>query len=529
MPVRRGLAVAFAASLAALLAGCAGSSGSPHHARAAAVTHGPAAPLSVGIADGRIRGKQAGRMDEYLGIPYAAPPVGALRWRPPQPPAHWAGIRPATSFGPHCPQVASPFGHASTSENCLFLNVYAPADARGTGLPVMVWIHGGAFVGGESNDYDPSGLVAHGVIVVTLNYRLGALGFLADSALASRPGGPAGDYGLMDQQAALRWVQRNIAAFGGDPANVTLFGESAGGQSTLLQLTSPGARGLFAKAIVESGGYALEPLPLAAAEAQAKAFAAKAGCARQSARCLRRVPVARILADQDQSGASADIDGSVLTQPLNTALASGQFSHVPLIDGSNHDEWRLFVALATFEGHPVTQANYVATIESTLHVSGKIAASIALQYPLSSYPSPPLAMSAVGTDAIFSCPTLLLDQDIARYTPLYAYEFNDEHAPSPYPSPGFPYAAAHASELQYLFGLPTGDKLSAAQRRLSAAMQAEWTSFAKAGVPSAAGAARWPRFTGSDQVMLSLVPPEPKLETDFANEHHCGFWALGGD
>jgi para-nitrobenzyl esterase len=528
MQMRRGRTLAVAACLASLLAGCAGGTSSAgHHTHHDAVGQGAPAPLVVAIADGRIRGKQTGQMNEYLGIPYAAPPVGRLRWRPPQPPARWSGIRPATSFGPHCPQVASPFGRASTSENCLFLNVYRPARSRGSGLPVMVWIHGGAFVGGESNDYDPSGLVAHGVIVVTLNYRLGALGFLADSGLASRPGGPAGDYGLMDQQAALRWVQHNIHAFGGDPANVTLFGESAGGQSTLIQLVSPLARGLFARAIVESGGYALPPIPLAEAEAQGKAFAAKVGCASQSARCLRNVPVAKILANQ--GAASADIDGQVLTEPIKTAFASGDFSHVPVIDGSNHDEWRLFVALDTLEGHPVTRANYVSTIKSTLMVSSQIAGTIALQYQLSSYPSPPLAMSAVGTDAIFSCPTLLLDQDMAKYTRLYAYEFNDEHAPNDYPNPGFPYAASHAAELQYLFKLPIGGKLSPSQLRLSAAMQAEWTSFAKTGFPSAPGAAHWPQFTNAHQVMLSLVPPEPKLETDFAAEHRCSFWALGGD
>jgi para-nitrobenzyl esterase len=493
------------------------------------------AGLIVGVADGRVRGKQAGATDEYLGIPYAAPPVGPLRWAPPQPPAPWTGIRSAVAFGPHCPQPQGAFGRPSTTENCLYLNVFRPASAQAGNLPVMVWIHGGGFVGGESDDYNPSALVANGVIVVTLNYRLGALGFLADPALASRPGGPAGDYGLMDQQAAMRWVQHNIRAFGGDPANVTLFGESAGGQSVLAQLISPAARGLFAKAIVESGGYADYPLPLATAEAQGRAFAAKTGCAKpteqQTAQCLRRLPVSTILADQDQSGASADIDGQVLTQPLKTALASGNFSHVPVIDGSNHDEWRLFVALAEAEGHFMTAANYQATIASTLFVSRALASIIATEYPLSAYKSPPLAMSAVGTDGIFSCPTLLLDQDMSKYTPVYAYEFNDENAPASYPNPGFPYAATHASELQYLFGLPAGSHgtLSATQRQLAAAMQREWTSFARSGVPSAPGAASWPRFTAASQDMLSLVPPHPERESDFAAEHHCSFWALGGD
>ncbi|MGH3303783.1 MAG: carboxylesterase/lipase family protein [Streptosporangiaceae bacterium] len=483
------------------------------------------------IADGQIRGKAAGSTDEYLGIPYAAPPVGPLRWRPPQPPARWHGIRAATKFAPHCPQPAGVFGRASMSEDCLYLNVFRPAGQRSSDLPVMVWMHGGGFVAGESDDYHPSALVADGVIVVTINYRLGALGFLAQPALASRPGGPAGDYGLMDQQAALRWVRHNIRALGGNPANVTIFGESAGGQSVLLQLISPTARGLFARAIAESGGYAEYPLSLASAEAQGRAFAAKAGCASQTAKCLRSLPVATILADQDQSGASADIDGLVLTQPLKQALASGNFSRVPVIDGSNHDEWRLFVALATFEGQPVTAANYQATIESTLHVSPLLAGIIATQYPLSAYPSPPLAISAVGTDGIFACPTLLLDQDLARYTPTYAYEFNDENAPAPYPSPGFPYAAAHASELQYLFALPATSHgtLSAQQQLLAAAMRAEWTSFAKVDVPSAHGAAPWPRFTTTGQQMLSLIPPAPQPETSFAADHHCAFWAQGGD
>ena len=395
----------------------------------------------------------------------------------------------------------------------------------------MVWIHGGGFVGGESDDYDPSGLVADGVIVVTINYRLGALGFLAHPALADRPGGPTGDYGLMDQQAALRWVQHNIRAFGGNPENVTIFGESAGGQSVLLQLISPGARGLFTKAIAESGGYALSPESLASAEAAGRAFAAKAGCASQTAQCLRSLPVATILADQDPSGASADTDGLVLTQQLKTALSSGNFSHVPVIDGSNHDEWRLFVALATFEGHPVTAANYQPMIAAALHVSRRIAALIAIRYPLSDYKSPALALSTVGTDAIFACPTLMLDQAMARYAPTYAYEFNDENAPSPYPSPGFPYGATHASELQYLFTLPAAahGSLSAQQQQLAAAMRQEWTSFARSGVPSAAGAAAWPRVIAASQAMLSLVPPMPAPETDFSAEHRCAFWARGGD
>ena len=520
----RGLAVLTAIGLAATMGACS-SLGSAPAARSRPVG------LVVSIADGQLRGKQVGSTYTYLGIPYAAAPVGPLRWQPPQPPQRWRGTRAATHFAPHCPQPAGVFGHPSTSEDCLFLNVFRPATQSSGLLPVMVWIHGGAFVGGESDDYNPTALVADGVIVVTINYRLGALGFLAHPALASSPGGPTGDYGLMDQQASLRWVRQNIRAFGGNPANVTIFGESAGGQSVLLQLISPTGRGLFAKAIAESGGYAQYPSPLTSAEAEGQAFATKAGCADQTATCLRSLPVATIMADQNQSGASADIDGLVLKEPLKQALASGNFNHVPVIDGSNHDEWRLFVALATFEGHPVTTANYLQTIESTLYVSPQIATIIAQQYPVSGYQSPPLAMSAVGTDGIFACPTLLLDQDMAQYTPTFAYEFSDENAPSGYPGPGFPYAAAHAAELQYLFGLPSpvAGTLSAQQNVLATAMRAEWTSFAKSGVPSAPGTAPWPRFTTADQGFESLVPPEPRPETTFAADHHCALWALGGD
>ena len=225
----------------------------------------------------------------------------------------------------------------------------------------------------------PPALVRDGVIVVTINYRLGALGFLADAALASRPGGPSGDYGLEDQQAALRWVQRNIGSFGGDPEDVTLAGESAGGLSVLAQLVSPGARGLFRRAIIESGTYNLTQQPLAAAEAAGAAFAAKVGCAASTAAstaaCLRRLPVATIIDHEDFSGYTPDVDGAVLPQPVKTALATGQFSHVPVIIGTNRDEWRLFVAMAQLGGGPpVTAVNYQAMIAATLDVPAAAAA-----------------------------------------------------------------------------------------------------------------------------------------------------------
>jgi para-nitrobenzyl esterase len=484
--------------------------------------------LVVPTADGALQGKTAGALDEFLGIPYAAPPVGRLRWRPPHPARSWSGIRPATSFAPHCPQPASPFGVASTTENCLYLNVFRPAHSWGRRLPVMVWIHGGSLLVGESNDYDPAALVRHGVIVVTLNYRIGALGFLADAALAGRPGGPSGNYGLMDQRAALRWVQRNIGAFGGDRRDVTIFGESAGGLSVLSQLVSPGARGLFARAIVESGSYELTQAPLATAESAGASFAAKVGCTTRVAACLRHLPVSAIVDNENLGGYDPDLDGRVLTQSVGAALKNGEFNRVPVIIGTNRDEWRLFVGLDQLQGGPpVTAANYQSMISSTLGVPASAAATIAGQYPLSAYSSPAVALGAVGTDAIFACPALSEQLSLSQYVPTYAYEFGDENAPMRFlPNLGFPYGAYHAAELQYLFTLPTTPlpgQLSAAQQHLAAAMQQDWTSFARFGAPAWGGA--WPRFTPSGLDALSLVPPRPQVETDFVTEHKCAFWA----
>lgn len=488
---------------------------------------------TVTTSNGALRGSTTGTADEFLGIPYAAPPVGQLRWRAPQPAARWQGVRDATQFGAHCPQPGGPFGQASMSENCLFLNVFTPA-GRETGLrhPVMVWIHGGALVTGESDDYNPAELVRDGVTVVTINYRLGALGFLAHPALTDQPGGPSGNYGLMDQQAALRWVQRNIANFGGDPHNVTIFGESAGGLSVLSQLDSHGASGLFNKAIVESGTYALTQASLATAETAGETFAGNAGCASQTADCLRGLSVASILSNEDTSGYQPDLDGSVLTQSLKTAFASGQFNRVPVINGTNHDEWRLFVALSELEGMPVTAANYQSMIASTLGVSSAVASAVAAQYPLSAFPSPAIALGAVGTDAIFACNASTVDQSVSKFVPTFAYEFNDENAPEVLlPPVSFPYGAAHASEIQYIFdppGAPISSQLSPQQQRLATTMKEYWANFATLGIPTSLGSPLWPHYDSGSMRMRTFVPPQPQTETDFATEHHCAFWDQTG-
>jgi para-nitrobenzyl esterase len=482
---------------------------------------------------GPVRGLATSEMNAFRGIPYAAAPVGALRWRPPQPPARWTGVRDATQFAPHCAQTASPYGTASTSEDCLYLNVYTPAKiARGQPhlAPVMVWIHGGGLVVGESNDYDPSRFVAQGVDVVTINYRLGELGFLAHPALAAESsGGAAGDYGLMDQQAALRWVQGNIRAFGGDPANVTIFGESAGGLSVNAQLVSPASAGLFGAAVSESGAYALSLPTQAAAENAGTAFASAAGCADQTAACLRRLPVEQILASQNPQPRLPNLDGVVLTESIGDAFASGHFHHVPVIEGSNRDEWRLFVAQTeALTGVPLTAAGYVPAIAATFGVPLAVANFFASVYPLSDYPSPSVALGALGTDAAFACPARRAATSLSQYVDTYQYEFADENAPMLFFSPrSFPTGAYHAAEIQYLLDVTEtpvpAPALTPDQQQLSDTMVRYWTQFASTGDPNSSGTTNWPRYGGSEQFQ-TLAPPTPTSGTGFAIEHKCAFW-----
>ena len=493
----------------------------------------PRAPV-VATKDGPIRGVLSGGIDRYLGIPYAAAPVGDLRWRPPQPHGRWTGVRDATAFANHCPQGPSSFGLPSLDEDCLYLNVFTPA--RGDGepdegerFPVMVWFHGGALLVGESDDYDPVRLVQQGVIVVTLNYRLGVLGFFAHPALTAEGSGSSGNYGLMDQQAALRWVRRNISAFRGDPQRVTIFGESAGGLSVHSHLASPLSADLFHRAIVESGAYALIQPPLAVAEAQGAAVAAAAGCADQTLECLRAAPVATLLASLHSASVVPDVDGRVLTRTIGAAFTSGEFNRVPVIEGSNHDEWRLFVALnIDLVSGPLTAGHYVGAIAATLGVPLATAAFLATLYPLSSYPSPDLALSALGTDAIFACNSRKAARLLSRWVPTRAYEFDDPDAPQLFlPPVSFPYASAHASEIQYLFDLRAvvpAPPLTEDQQDLAAAMVAYWTSFARSGTPNGFGLPEWPAYeTGTDSIQ-SLAPPTPAPTGGFAADHKCGFW-----
>ncbi len=514
---------------------------------------------------GPLKGIQTPTTNEYLGIPYAVPPVGNLRWTPPQPFGKWHGVFQATQFGNFCtqPESGSTFG----SEDCLTLNVYTPREKKNQnkhhGLPVMVWIHGGSLVTGGGGFYDPTRMVEQGgVIVVTINYRLGLLGFFAHKAIDEECH-LKGNYGLMDQQLALRWVKRNIGAFGGDSKRVTIFGESAGGQSVYSDLASPTAAGLFQRAISESGSYIqfqdywapISIVPLAQAETigtslvpSGTELANSVGCTSQTAQCLRDVPASTLVL-AEPAVIYPFVDGKILKRSPTAAFASGQFNRVPVISGGNHDEYRLFVAEQyDATGHPlVTEADYEAAVGTLWGGFGAtfVTEIFSVVYPLANYPivpsipgdpspSPGIALGASGTDGIFACPERNGVALLSAWVPTYAYEFNDEDAylvfsefPSPpFPPITFPLGTAHFTEVPYLFDVfSTPSNFTLEQQQLSESMISYWTRFAATGNPNSAGQPVWARYSSATDEFQSLVPPTPTVEATFDSEHFCSsFW-----
>jgi para-nitrobenzyl esterase len=483
---------------------------------------------------GPVKGVQMFGVDAFLGIPYAAPPIGALRWMPPQPHAKFKGVFKANRFGLMCTQSTSGLS-GGNGEDCLTLNVFTPHIKKNRNkkkvLPVMFWIHGGGLVSGGSILYDPSPLVLKGnVIVVTINYRLGLLGFFAHPAIDAE-GHANGNYGLMDQQFALKWVKSNIAKFGGDPNRVTIFGESAGGQSVYANLASPTAAGLFAGAIAQSGAYAEFQdywdfiVPLASGEPAGTSLATSLGCANQTAACLRALSP-YTLSNQNPATGYPFVDGTVLTETPTAAFTSGHFNQVPVMSGGTHDEWRAFVAEQyDVSGHPlVTVADYDAAVLALwLGVLGPI---VETTYPFASYPSPGVALGASGTDGIFACPERNSVQLLSQFVTTYAYEFNDENAPKLFaPTASFPLGAYHASELQYLFDINLRfagfDPFTPGQQQLSDAMISYWTKFAATGDPNSPIEPTWSPYSTVTDEFQSLAPPTPVVETTFDADHKC--------
>ncbi len=489
---------------------------------------------AIVTTSGPLKGIVSGNVAEFLGIPYAAPPVGPLRWMPPQPYGTWNGLLDASSFGNVCTQGGR------GSEDCLFLNIYVPnfkknGNKHGSAMPVMFWIHGGGLTGGAGSDYDPTPLLApQNVIIVTINYRLGYLGFFAQTALDSE-GHDAGNYGLMDQQFAMKWVQNNIAAFGGDPSNVTIFGESAGGHSVYANLASPTAAGLFAHAISESGSYlmfdafiqSIVTLPVGETTGSGlvpggNSVASGLGCT--TAACLRAVPNTTVIGVQPGT-LYAFVDGTLLTETPAQAFASGDFNRVPVIAGTNHDEWALFVAEQyDANGNPIlTEPEYDA---ATLALWGPLLGPIVeVVYPYA--PPGGQVLTASGTDGIFACSARNGDELLSNFTNTYTYEFNDEFAP-PQPQPfSFPLGAFHSAELQYLFDVGFFFELTPAQKQLSNAMVGYWTNFAVSGNPNGGTLPTWSLYNPTTDIFQSLIPPTPTTESTFNTEHLCdGFWNL---
>ena len=450
---------------------------------------------TVATASGPVAGVSDGGLSVFKGIPFAAPPVGPLRWQPTAAPAPWTSPLDASAFGAICPQPPRPDGLAAMgadrqqSEDCLTLNIWAPKAAHGA--PVMVWIHGGAFRLGSGGGpiYDGAAFAHDGVILVSINYRLGALGWFAHPALtrAAAPTAPLANYGLMDQMAALKWVQANIAAFGGDPANVTVFGESAGGSSVLALLSTPSAKGLFAKAIVESGGGWQQPATLAAAETAGADMATRAGLPGKDAtlEALRALPPEKLFDAKAGLGAVGPIrDGRLLSLTPAEAFASGRAIDVPLIIGSNSFEASLMKAF------PVNQAAALARMTP----DQKAAYSV--------LPSDDARLAAAFTDQVMGAPARWVAGKASTGAPSWLYYFSYVAGMQRDRLPG----TQHGGEILYVFANGSklfGRLLSDEDRAVEALAHSCWVGFAKTGVPACKDAT-WPAYTPTDDRLMEF-------------------------
>ncbi|HSV83774.1 MAG TPA: carboxylesterase family protein [Ramlibacter sp.] len=527
------------ASAALLLAACTTPGGLPMSAAT------PDGRVTVATTAGAVRGKLTsdGAVEVFKGIPFAAPPIGELRWKAPRPPVPWQGVREAVDAGSPCPQTGR---LASTNEDCLHLNVWTPHRRPGGKLPVMVFLHGGGQRESAGHEYNADWLVTRGtpVVYVGINYRLNIFAFFAHPGLtAEDPQLGAGNYAALDQIQALRWVRDNIASFGGDPGNVTIFGESGGAQAVCVLLASPPARGLFHRAISQSGPCQWQYFPsLTASEQRGAQMAAQLGCPQADPLpCLRAVPAGTILTRQqgaasvtDTAAAQPAWGGGVLPLPIRDAMASGRFTRVPFMQGGNRDEG-LFQLAAAFDGrgNPVTAGNYPELLARYLGASR--VAPVQQQYPLANYPTPIHALGAALTDSgtvsnnrIGLCNLNMANQLMAPHVPLYAYEFADRTAPYPAPifdAPGNVPGAAHTKELSYLFHQ---SELTPAQRQLSDTMIRYWTNFAAKGDPNGPGLPQWPVYRPDGQMTIQFESGRVVADGSLPTRAKCRFWAEQG-
>ncbi|HTT05137.1 MAG TPA: carboxylesterase family protein [Steroidobacteraceae bacterium] len=511
--------------------------GTPHVAQATPGAPGDAAPI-VTIGTGRLQGVLADGVESFKGVPYAAPPLGKLRWMAPQPAQPWGGVRQARAFVHDCAQQPFPYDAAplrtTPSEDCLYLNIWRPRGAHG--LPVMVWIYGGGFVNGGTSPaaYDGTHLAAKGVVLVSFNYRLGRLGFFAFPALrAEQPHGPLGNYGYLDQIAALKWVQTNIGAFGGDPHNVTVFGESAGGGSVHMLLTSPLAAGLFQKAIVESGGgrdnlmgnrQLSRDLPgLASAQTIGMNFARANGIHGSDAAALaalRALPTDKVVAGLGMMSMNAAgpptyagpvVDGSIVVQSPEQAYRRGQFSHVPLMIGANSADMGISSA---------------KTLQAAFAPFGKDRHRAMAAYDPGHSDSVHLIAARIASDRMMVEPARFVAAQFAAHG-LRAYEYRFSYvapaaaaalAHGPFAAMASP-GAQHASEIPYVFdtiGAVLGSGVTAADLATADAASSYWTQFAKSGDPGGAGDSEsghalphWPAYSAQSDLLMDFTQSGP--------------------
>jgi para-nitrobenzyl esterase len=483
--------------------------------------HAASKAPEVKTASGKVEGKADGPVQAFLGIPYAAPPVGDLRWKPPAPAAKWSGVRKATDFGAHCMQGPiygdMKFRDPGGSEDCLTLNVWVPANSASKKLPVMVWIYGGGFAAGTTSEarQDGTHLAQQGVIIVSMNYRLGILGFLVHPELTKESGHNAsGNYGLLDQTAALRWVHENIAAFGGDPGNVTIFGESAGSFSVSAQMASPLAKGLFQKAIGESGGaffsggLSFEPRSVRE-EKDVKRVADKVGATTLAE--LRALPAQKLVdafsppQSRDDDFGDPDVDGYFLPESVPAIFAAGKQNDVTLMAGWNRDEGSFDVVFAP---QKPTADSLKASAQKEF---GDKAAEFLRLYPTDTDEHVRRsALDFAGDRFIaFSTWDWIEAQSKTGKRPIFRYRF--DMAPTPN-NPNAPRLGAyHSAEIEYVFGQldsKTDVIWRDADRLVSQQMQKYWSNFAKNGNPNGPGLPNWPLYAPTDyQVMFLDAQP----------------------
>ncbi len=480
---------------------------------------------------GLVQGYAENGVEYFLGVPYASPPEGALRWKPPVNPRPWEGVLDATDYGDTCAAGRSPLNERSESEDCLFLNIQRPAGTTTEDrLPVYVFIHGGGFVSGHSNQMDGAAIATmNNVITVSINYRLGLFGFFAHPGLTAEAGGSSGNYGIMDQQAALRWIQSHITSFGGDPGRVTIGGESAGGASVCAHLASPASAGLFHQAMMQSAFCWVEPLTVA--EAKGEDTASWLGCdGTQVVSCLRDLPVADLV-DYPIRGVIPPVYGAgILPEDPNLMVAEARTHPVPIVVGWNRDEGRLFGL--GYIG--MNEDDYTETVNENY---GDRADEFKALYPWPDGNSAAFTGVLVLGPAIsdqFACDSLNLADQLDMASPaVYVYVFSHQYGPGLYPGilPNYNWGAAHGAELPYLFpsfgiGTPLAAGFDRDEQVLARQMKAQWGQFIATGSPNGEGLLSWMPYSDSGTVMALHAGNNsiPVGAEALRERHHCSFW-----